>query len=99
MSLIIDLAPHEQKALEAKARARGVSPEVYARQALRRTLLLSGCVFPAPEGEERRRAADRLMQHLDAMAEKVTPETSPAEMEAAIDEALAEVRPRRERAS
>jgi len=99
MSLTIELAPEEQQALEAKARARGVSPEEYARKVLRRSLLLSGRVFPAPEGEERRRAAERLMQQLDAMAEKVTPETTAAEMEAAIDEALAHVRPRRERAS
>jgi len=99
MSLIIDLAPDEQKALEVKARARGVSPEDYARQVLRRTLLLSGRVFPAPEGEERRQAADRLMKHLDAMTQKVTPETTPAEMEAAIDEALAYLGPRRERVS
>ena len=99
MSLTIDLHPEEEQALEAKARARGVSPEDYARQVLRRTLLLSGRVIPAPEGDDRRRAAGRLMRHLDAMAEKVTPGTTPAEMEAALDEALAEVRPRRELAS
>lgn len=96
MSLTIDLRPEEEQALEAKAKARGVSPEDYARQVLRRTLLLSGRVIPGPEGEERRHAAERLMRHLDLMADKVTPETTAAEMEAAIDEALAEVRPRRE---
>ena len=98
MTLKIDLRPEEEQALAAKAQERGVSPEDYARQVLRRTLRLTGRVFPAPEGVERRRAADRLMRHLDAMAEKVTPQTTPAEMEAAIDEALAQVRPPRERA-
>jgi hypothetical protein len=39
------------------------------------------------------------MRHLDAMAAKVTPVTTPAEMEAAIDEALAHLGPRRERVS
>lgn len=88
------------RGMPSKGRLRyiGVSPEDHVRLMLRRTLLLSGRVFPPPEGQERRQAADRLMQHLDAMAEKVTLETTPAKMEAALDEALAQVRSRRERA-
>jgi hypothetical protein len=99
MSLTIDLQPEEEQALKAKALARGVSPEDYARQILRRTLILSGRITLAPQGEDRRLAAERLMRHLNTMTEKVTPGTTSAEMEAAIDEALAEIRPRPEWAS
>ncbi len=48
----------------------------------------------APEGEARVEAARRLEEHLDVMARKVK-DVSQSEMESAIDEALAEVRPRR----
>jgi len=48
----------------------------------------------APRGEARRRAAKRLEDHLDRMASKVK-DVSEDEMEAALDEALESVRPRR----
>jgi hypothetical protein len=48
----------------------------------------------APRGEARREAARRLEEHLDRMARKVR-DVSPVEMEAAIDEALEQVRPKR----
>jgi uncharacterized protein (DUF433 family) len=38
---------------------------------------------------------DRLERHLDYMASQVTAETTPDEMEAAISDALASVRPQR----
>ncbi|MGD0324948.1 MAG: hypothetical protein ABSD45_14555 [Terriglobia bacterium] len=48
----------------------------------------------APRGEARREAARRLEEHLDRMAGKVRDVSQP-EMEAAIDEALEQVRPKR----
>jgi hypothetical protein len=48
----------------------------------------------APQGEARRKAAHHLEEHLKRMADRVK-EVSQDEMEAAIDEALLHVRPRR----
>jgi len=48
----------------------------------------------APRGEARREAAHRLEEHLDRMADKAK-DVSQNEMEAAIDEALERVRPKR----
>jgi hypothetical protein len=48
----------------------------------------------APQGEARREAARRLEEHLDRMAGKAR-DVSRDEMEAAIDEALDQVRPKR----
>jgi L-lactate utilization protein LutC len=48
----------------------------------------------APQGEARRHAARRLEEHLDQMAGKVK-DVSEEEMEAALDEALEQVRPKR----
>jgi hypothetical protein len=97
--LVIHLSPEEEEALTAKARARDVSLEEYAHELLRRNLLRAGSAAPAPEGEERRQAADQLMQHLDSMAAKVAPETTQEDLESAIDEALREAGTRRHWAS
>jgi L-lactate utilization protein LutC len=48
----------------------------------------------APRGEARREAARRLEEHLNRMAGKAK-DVSQHEMEAAIDEALEQVRPKR----
>jgi L-lactate utilization protein LutC len=48
----------------------------------------------APRGEARREAARRLEEHLDRMARKAR-DVSQDEMNAAINEALEQVRPRR----
>ena len=96
MSLVIDLSPEEEGALAARAHARGVSPERYARHLLRRNLLLGGRLLPGPEGKERQRAAERLSRHIGDMAGKIAPDTSSEEMDAAIDEALTRAGTRRE---
>jgi hypothetical protein len=48
----------------------------------------------APRGDARRKAARRLEEHLERMASKVK-DVSEREMEAALDEALDHVRPKR----
>ncbi len=48
----------------------------------------------APRGDARRKAARRLEEHLDRMASKAK-DVSQVEMEAAIDEALEQARPKR----
>jgi hypothetical protein len=44
---------------------------------------------------QHRRDAENLGKHLDYMASQVAPETTPEEMEAALQEALTHVRPHR----
>ena len=58
MSLLIDLPDNETAALAAKARARGVSPEVYARQVLEHDLAPDW--LRASWAEAKRNGADQL---------------------------------------
>ena len=81
MDMTIDLSEHDAAVLEAQARAAHMSAERYLADIVARAL------------ERRQRcAASDLEQHLGSMASQVSADTSPAEMEAALDEALTHVR-------
>lgn len=84
MSMNIDLSAENTATLAAQARAAGMLPERYLAQIVAHAL-------------ERHRAdaARKLSQHLDYMASQVRPDVTTQEMEAALEEALAAVRPRR----
>jgi len=84
MNLTIDLSEQKAAALEAQARAMNMPTERY----------LAVIVERAIESQQRRDAA-ALEHHLDYMASKVVPETTPEEMEGALAEALAHARPQR----
>ncbi len=84
MNLTIDLSEQNAAVLEAQARAARMPAKDY----------LSNIVATALEGQ-RRRNVDNLRQQLDHMAAKVAPETTAEEMEEALHEALAQVRPQR----
>jgi hypothetical protein len=84
MNMTIDLSEQYAAALEAQARAARMPTERY----------LAHIVTRALERRHRQAAAD-LEHHLDYIASQVAPETTPDEMEAALAEALAHVRPRR----
>jgi chromosomal replication initiation ATPase DnaA len=84
MNLTIDLSEENAAALEKQARAARMPAERY----------LAHIVAQALE-RQRRRDAQNLAQHLDHMASQVAPETTTDEMEAALQEALSQVRPRR----
>jgi len=84
MNMTVDLPEQYAAALEAQARAAGMPTERY----------LAHIVARALEGQHRR-AIENLEHHLDFMAPQVVPEKTPEEMEAALADALADVRPRR----
>ena len=84
MDMTIDLSEHNAAVLEAQARAAHMSAERY----------LAGIVARALERRQRRAAGD-LEAHLDVMASQVAADTTPEEMEAALEEALTHVRPHR----
>jgi hypothetical protein len=84
MNLTIDLSEQKAAALEAQARAMNMPTERYLTQIVERAL-----------DSQHRRDAAALEQHLDYMASKVLPATTPEEMETALAEALAHVRPKR----
>jgi len=84
MHLTIDLSEQNAAALEAQARAANMPPERYLAQIVAQAL-----------ERQRGRNAENLGKHLDNMASQVVPETTPEEMEAALQEALMQVRPRR----
>jgi hypothetical protein len=84
MDLTIDLSEHDAALLEAQARTAHMPPERY----------LAGIIARALENRQRRAAGD-LKAQLDLMASQVFPDTTPEEMEAALEEALTHVRPRR----
>lgn len=84
MNMTIDLSEQNAAALEAQARAAHMPAERYLAHIVARAL------------ESRHsRDAESLEHHLDYMASQVAPETTPEEMEAALEEALAHVRPHR----
>jgi len=84
MNLTIDLPEHTTAALESQARAASMSAEHY----------LAYIVARAIESRHRQ-DVENLERHLDDMASQVAPETTPEQMEAALEEALAHVRPQR----
>jgi len=84
MNLTIDLSEQNAAALEAQARAARMPTDRY----------LAEIVAHALE-RKHRQDAENLAQHLDLMASQCAPETTAAEMEAAIEEALTSVRPLR----
>jgi hypothetical protein len=84
MHLTIDLSEQNAAALEAQARAARMPAERYLAHIVARAL-----------ERQHRRDAENLGKHLDAMASQVAPETTSEEMEAALQEALTHVRPRR----
>jgi len=84
MQVTIDLSEQNAATLEAQARAARMSTERYLAYILERVLDL-----------QHRRAAEQLEQHLDYMASQVAQEITPEEIEVALEEALAHVRPHR----
>jgi len=84
MNLTIDIPEQKAAALEAQARAAHMQTEDYLVRVVEWAL-----------DTRRRFDAESLGRHLDYMASKVAPETTPEEMEAALAEALEHARPRR----
>jgi hypothetical protein len=84
MNLTIDLSEQYAAALQAQARAARMPTERYLAHIVTRAL-----------ERRHRQDASTLEQHLDYMASQVVPGTTPEEMEAALVEALAQVRPQR----
>ena len=84
MSMTLELPIDVEATLAFQARAAQMSTELYLAQLVER----------AVEGR-RRNAAEQLIKHLDVMASEVAPDTTPEQMEAALEEALAAVRPKR----
>lgn len=80
----IELSEKDAAVLASQAQAVHMAPERY----------LSEIVSRALERQQRSAAAD-LAGHLDVMAARILPGTTAEEMEAALEEALAAVRPRR----
>lgn len=84
MNLTIDLSEQDAAALEAQARSARMPAESYLAHIVARAL-----------ESQHRRDVDNLGKHLDSMASKMAPATTVDEMEAALEEALTQVRPRR----
>lgn len=84
MHLTIDLSEQNAAALEAQARAARMPAERYLAHIVARAL-----------ESQHRQDAENLGKHLDTMASQVAPETTSEDMEAALQEALAHVRPHR----
>lgn len=84
MNLTIDLSEQSAAALEAQARAARMPAERYLAEIVTRAL-----------ERQHRWDAENLEKHLDYMAAQVPPETTAEQMEAALDEALEQVRPHR----
>jgi hypothetical protein len=84
MSLIIDLSDEVQTSLASKARAANMPTEDYAARIIEHALRIQS-----------RRAAENLERSLDQLEVAFPLETTPEQMEAALEEALAAVRPQR----
>ena len=84
MSMTLELPEEVEAALAAQARAAQMPTERYLAQIVERAM----------EGR-RRSAVEQLVRNLDVMAGKVATETTPEQMEAAFEDALASVRPQR----
>jgi hypothetical protein len=84
MAVTVELSPEKEAALASQARAAHMPTERYLAEIVERALEI-----------HQRRAAEMLGRHLDSMASDISPETTSGEMEAALDEALGQVRPQR----
>jgi len=84
MNLTIDVSEQNAAILEAQARAARMPANDYLAKIVARVL-----------DNQRSRNAANLDQHLAEMASRVAEETTPAEMVAALEEALTQVRPHR----
>lgn len=84
MNLTIDLSEQNAAVLEAQARAARMPADRYLAHIVARAL-----------ERQHRLDAENLGRHLDEMATQIAPETTGAQMEAALQEALTDVRPRR----
>jgi hypothetical protein len=84
MNLTIDLSEQNTATLEAQARAARMPANDYLSKIVARVL-----------DHQRSRNTENLDQHLAEMAARIAKETTPAEMEAALEEALIQVRPHR----
>lgn len=83
MKLTIDLSEQDAATLEAAARTANTPLDQYVQFLVMDAL------------ERRHRAAENLMRHLDYMGAQVRPDTTTEQMDAALEEALAHVRPER----
>jgi len=84
MSLVIDLPKDVEADLASQARSAEMPTETYVARLVERAIQ-----------NRRRQGVKDLERHLDVMASRVAPDTTPEEMEAALEEALTAVRPRR----
>ena len=84
MTIIIDLPDEVQASLASKARAANMATEDYAARIIEHALRIQS-----------RRAAENLERSLDQLEAAFPPETTPEQMEAALEKALAAVRPQR----
>ncbi len=84
MDLTIQLSEQNAAELEAQARAARMPIERYLGEILSRAI-----------ETRHNRAVEDLTAHLNSMASQVLSETTPAEMENALEEALSHVRPQR----
>ena len=84
MAVIVELSPEKEALLASQARTVHMPTERYLAEIVERALDIY-----------QRRAAEMLEHHLDSMASTIPPEITSAEMESALEEALAHVRPRR----
>jgi len=82
--MIIELSEHNAAVLEAHARAAHMSAERYLADLVARAL-----------ERRQRRAVSELERHIVYMASQVSADTTAEEMEAALEEALTQVRPHR----
>jgi hypothetical protein len=84
MNVTIGLSDQNAAELEAQARAARMPPDRYLEEVVAHVL------------ENRHKSKLHMLEeHLDAMASHVVPETTAAEMEAALEEALDHVRQHR----
>ena len=84
MSMILELPKDVETALAFQARAAHMPTEQYLAKLVELAV-----------ANRRRVATEQLRRHLDVMADSLNPDTTPEQMEAALDDALAAVRPLR----
>ena len=84
MNLTFELSEDNAAALASQARAANMPTEHYLAH------IVEGALQ-----RRHRQAVDRLKRHLDDMASQTSPEATSEDLEAALDEALLNIRPRR----
>ena len=82
MSMILELPKDVEAALAFQARAAQMPTELYLAKLVELAV-----------ANRRRAAGEQLRRHLDVMADSLNPDTTAEQMEAALDKALAAVRP------